>query len=185
MIPLLIWGFLLGGFINIPIWSRPLPEEDLVTTILPPPLGVRGSLKVWAPSPKQRVYLNLGGCILPVLLSIVLIARDFQSSHLPILLLNIAIVATVAWFTSYIVPERGVLIAPLPSALAAAILTQSYAPDLASSLAFPSAVLGVLIGGDIVRLPAMVESGLQDISVGGAGSLDAVLLVGLIAVALS
>jgi uncharacterized membrane protein len=55
----------------------------------------------------------------------------------------------------------------------------------AAPVAYVSGVLGVLIGADLLHLSALGTSGIQIISIGGAGVFDGIFLTGVVAAFLS
>ncbi|MEW6280875.1 MAG: DUF1614 domain-containing protein, partial [Candidatus Eremiobacterota bacterium] len=66
----------------------------------------------------------------------------------------------------------------------AALLALAVAGDAAPSAAFSAGVLGVILGADLLRLRALLATGLQMVSIGGAGTFDGILITGLLSVLL-
>ena len=134
-----------------------------------------------------RIAVNVGGAVIPVLVSIYLTAqRRFAASAV----LGIAIVA----FFTYNVTEvtsSGItsafpfwLIPPIAASLYS--LVASYKkPRQAAPLAYVTGTLGVLMGADFFHLPELLRTetaGTVTASVGGAAIFDMVFLAGIIAV---
>ncbi len=128
------------------------------------------------------VAVNLGGAIVPTLLSLWVIAQ--QSNPTPVLL-SMLIVAGVTYLIA--TPVKGVgiampmLIPPLAAAGAALVL----APETPAAAAYAGGTLGALLGADLLNLPRIRTLGAPLVSIGGAGTFDGVFLTGLIAVLLA
>lgn len=167
--------FLLGSF-NVPVWDRPV---IYVEQPLPRPALQFPAVPIWHPS-RQVVALNVGGCILPVLLALLLIRR-MDAKCLPSVLLVAVAVGIVARLSSA-VHRAGILLMPLPSALCAAALSGLVAtPEIAPQIAFCGALWGVLVGADLVRVPRLLNRGLRVIALGGAGMFDGLVVTPLLA----
>jgi len=74
-----------------------------------------------------------------------------------------------------------VLVPPLAAAVVALLL----APDAAPALAYAVGSLGSLLGADVANLHRIRELGAPAVSIGGAGTHDAVFLTGILAVLLA
>ena len=132
--------------------------------------------------------INVGGAIIPILISISLLS-SFPDS----LLYAIGGIALVAILTNRAAkPIKGLgiatpaLLPPLSAALSAIIMVYLLgAPhDLIFLIAYVSGTLGTLIGADILNLRMISNLGTPVASIGGAGTFDGVFLSGLIAVML-
>lgn len=179
---------LLGSSINIPLANlkcrEPMVRGGYVRAFgmsYPVPL-------IDAVSCSTLLAVNLGGAVIPSLISIALIHR-FPGS------LSYALLATifVALFTYRVArPVKGLgivtpaLLPPLSAAIAAILLVYvAGAPhDLIFLLAYVSGTLGTLVGADILNLNRIRDLGAPVASIGGAGTFDGVFLSGLIAVLL-
>ena len=178
---LLLVVTLLGSLINLPLFSvtaeaseQEPPQQELFRL-----LGLR--------RPPFRghtlIAVNVGGAIIPLAFSAYLLL------HNPLVLgevvLAVAFVASVAYFTSTAVPGLGIsmpfLVAPLAAALAALFLD----PEHAAPLAYIGGTLGVLIGADVLRIGEIRKLGTPVASIGGAGTFDGIFLTGLLAVLLA
>ena len=172
---LLIFGAsAVGSFFNVPIWRS-------VGPVLRPGGFFRshGFLYYLPPrTAEQVVAVNVGGAVIPILLSLWLLPRA------PLLrtLLATAIVAVVAHASARISPGHGitmpVLIGPLVAALTALILTRGRG---AAPVAYIAGAMGILIGADLTNIPRLNELGPGVLSIGGAGVFDGVFLSGVIA----
>lgn len=179
---LLMLGTLLGSSINIPL------ARVKTTADFPPDTPIPRGGRIWPPAdPSQTgqtiIAVNLGGCLIPVGISLYLVIRHLVNplDLLPALL----VVTTASYVFSRPVPGIGiampVLLAPLITVATALML----APENAAPLAFSSGVLGVLLGADILHLREIRHMGVRIASIGGAGTFDGVFLTGIIAVLLA
>jgi len=179
---LLMLGALAGSGINIPVGSLAARPP---TTPLPdiPAWG-----RIWRPgttSPAGRtvIAVNLGGCIIPVGITVHLLARQLVSVH--DLLLALPLVSLPCYLLSRPVPGVGIampiFLAPLVAVMTALVL----APENAAPLAFASGVLGVLVGADLLRLGDIRRMAVPIAAIGGAGTFDGIFLTGILAVLLA
>ncbi len=144
---------------------------------------------------EQEVAVNVGGCVVPCLLSAWFLWQMSVSGHLGgWLALAIVISALCCYLLAR--PTAGVGIAVpvlLPPAVAAmtAILLAPHLPgqeSLAPRAAYMAGTLGTLLGADILHLLNRRTWALLDaplLSIGGAGTFDGIFLAGIIAVLLA
>jgi uncharacterized membrane protein len=179
---------LLGSSINIPLTdmqcNAPMIRERYVRVF-----GIQYRVPaVESMSCNTLLAINLGGAVIPSLISIVLISR-FPAS-LPYALAGIAFVAILTNLVAKPVQGLGIvtpaLLPPLSAALAAILLVYvGGAPhDFIFLIAYVSGTLGTLLGADILNLGKIRNLGAPVASIGGAGTFDGVFLSGLIAVLL-
>ena len=179
---------LLGSSINIPLTdmqcNAPMIRERYVRVF-----GIQYRVPVVENmSCNTLLAINLGGAVIPSLISIVLISR-FPAS-LSYALAAIAFVAILTNLVAKPVPGLGIvtpaLLPPLSAALAAILLVYvGGAPhDLIFLIAYVGGTLGTLLGADILNLGKIRNLGAPVASIGGAGTFDGVFLSGLIAVLL-
>jgi uncharacterized membrane protein len=178
---LILFGVLLGSGINLPIYIMQAKKSDYFTNV-PEPRPAWELYKAAKPG-KIVIAVNVGGCIIPVGLSLYFLSQQLIQ---PMTLL-IALSATTAlsYKLSRPIPRLGIampmFIAPLVSAGLALLLD----PEHAAHLAYISGVLGVLIGADILRLKDISLLGAQVASIGGAGTFDGIFMTGIIAALLA
>lgn len=179
---------LLGSSINIPVTdmqcSVPMVQERQVRFF-----GISYRIPVVENmNCNTLLAINVGGALIPSLISIALIIR-FPAS----LLYALAGIAFVAIITNRVArPVKGLgivtpaLVPPLSAALAAILMVYVWdAPhDLIFLIAYVAGTLGTLIGADIMNLGKIRNLGAPVASIGGAGTFDGVFLSGLIAVLL-
>lgn len=171
---------LLGSAVNIPIAE--LPPEPMVSGQEVVFFGVRYVVPVLQNSPGTILAVNLGGAIVPTILSIYLWIRNGLgvSALIAITVVTIA----VHWMAT---PVAGVGIAvptflpPIVAAVVALLLSRRSAP----ALAYVAGTLGTLIGADLLNLPRLQGLGAPVASIGGAGTFDGVFLTGILAVLLA
>jgi uncharacterized membrane protein len=179
---------LLGSSINIPITdmqcSVPMIRERYVRAF-----GVPYRIPVVENvSCDTLLAINVGGAVIPSLISIVLVLR-FPAS-LSYALAGIAFVAILTNRIAKPVPGLGIvtpaLLPPLSAALAAILMVYVWgAPhELIFLIAYVGGTLGTLLGADILNLGKIRDLGAPVASIGGAGTFDGVFLSGLIAVLL-
>jgi len=129
---------------------------------------------------QQGVAINLGGAVIPVLLSFyfLFLLRQKGFSLLPVFLVTLLIIF-ISKSLAKVVPERGISLPPLIPPLFSAIFALILAPKYAAACAFIAGVLGTLIGADLLNIKKAARyPGL--ISIGGAGVFDGIFLVGII-----
>jgi uncharacterized membrane protein len=170
---------LLGGAVNIPVRRekfRYTTSVDNIHAMFSDFFGIK------IPRVGERVIaVNLGGAVLPCLLSIFLLFR------VP---LGITLLATVITsFTAYKMskPVKGIgivlpaFVPPVVAALTALVLARENAPQVA----YISGVMGTLIGADLLRINQLKSMEAPFLSIGGAGIFDGIYLVGLVSVLLA
>jgi uncharacterized membrane protein len=176
---LMLFGSLVGSYINIPLFwlhSRPVLSDQVVDYF-----GVQYVVPV-AAWQGTVVAVNVGGCVIPVLLSLYILTKY------DLWVLGAIGTAIVAVITHQMAtPVHGVGIAlpvfvpPIVTAIVAVLLSRSYA----GPLAYVSGSLGVLIGADLSNLGKVAGLGAPVASIGGAGTFDGIFLTGVLAVLLA
>ncbi len=171
-------SLLLSG-VNIPIYRRQVPinlSYDEITLLFYRFMGIKPPYVSG-----QTIAVNLGGAVLPCLLSLYLIPRVPNE----LIVLGVLFASISAFLLSRPVQGVGIVMpAFVPPIVAAAVglaLSHQYAPQIA----FVSGTLGTLIGADLMRLNQLRTIGAPFLSIGGAGVFDGIYLVGLISVLLA
>ncbi len=135
---------------------------------------------------RTTIAVNLGGAIIPTLVSIYLLLQ-FPSA-IRYALAATAIVALATHKMARPVKGLGIvtpaLLPPLVAALSALILIalSGAVHELAFVTAYVGGTLGTLIGADLLNLDKIRDLGAPMASIGGAGTFDGVFLTGIIAV---
>lgn len=168
---------LLGSYINIPVAY--LPQRAIATAETITFFGVPYVVPVIREWPSTVIAVNVGGAVIPTLLSLYLIAKN----ELYMLgIAGIAIVTVVCHVLARPVAGLGiaepVFIPPVVTAVVAVFLSRRYA----APLAYVSGSLGTLIGADILNLGKIQGLGAPIASIGGAGTFDGIFVTGLLAV---
>jgi uncharacterized membrane protein len=171
---------LFGSYINIPIAH--LPAETMHSGRVVTFYGMRYVVPVVRNWPGTVIALNLGGALIPIVLSLYLLVKNRLYGRG---LLAVAIVTLVVHLMAH--PVRGVGIAeptfipPLMATGVALLLSRQYAPPLA----YIAGSLGTLIGGDLLNLGKIQGLGVPVASIGGAGTFDGIFMTGILAVLLA
>lgn len=132
--------------------------------------------------PGTVIAVNVGGAVIPGLLSLYLLYRNHIWAAGAV---ATAIVAAVVYFLAY--PVRGIGIAvpmiapPVITAVTALIISRRFA----APLAYISGSLGTLIGADLLNLDKVQGLHAPIASIGGAGTFDGIFLIGVLAVLLA
>jgi uncharacterized membrane protein len=170
----------LGSGINIPIrrleTPRRAPELDLL----------RFAFRFRFVEPVRRSYtvlaVNLGGAVIPTLLSLYLIGRTEAQLRYA---LAVAAVAWIVHRAARPVPGFGIAVPLLVPPLVAAAAGLVFVPDESAPAAYVAGTLGCLVGADLLNLGKIAKLGAPVASIGGAGTFDGVFLTGVIAVLLA
>jgi uncharacterized membrane protein len=171
---------LFGSYVNIPIAH--LPAETMHSGRVVTFYGMRYVVPVVRDWPGTVIALNLGGAVIPIVLSLYLLVKNRLYGRG---LLAVAIVTMVVHLMAH--PVRGVGIAeptfipPLVATGVALLLSRQYAPPLA----YIAGSLGTLIGGDLLNLGKIQGLGVPVASIGGAGTFDGIFMTGILAVLLA
>ncbi len=178
---LLLIGTLLGSGINLPLYSVQTHEAGHL--VISPDRKMIWEIVQPAREGKTVIAINVGGCILPVGLSLYFMSLQLIN---PVnILIGVVIITVLSNRFSRLVPGMGVgmpvFLAPITSALLALVLE----PEHAAQLAYISGVLGVLIGADILRLNSITALGAPIAAIGGAGTFDGIFITGIIAALLA
>jgi uncharacterized membrane protein len=174
---------LIGSYINIPITrvANGQPHQAEVVRSF----GIRYRVPTRYATDSTIVAVNVGGAIVPVLISLYLLMQ--MPSIIVPALIGIAIVTAVVHRFAMPVPGLGIatpmLIPPIVAALCGYFLGSSQ--HHRDAVAFISGVIGTLIGADLLNLRKLRDLGAPVASIGGAGTFDGIFLTGIVAVLLA
>jgi len=196
---LMVFGSFLGSSVNLPLHSGTITEYPPIfieaASILSPALD----LSFPATFHPTILAVNLGGCLIPILVSLTILVRCQVSARRAIL--GTLIVAVITYRMAMPVAGEGILlpvyVAPTLAAACGLVLARRL--QAAPALAYISGTMGTLLGADIFNLltpgvlaalaPPMVGPGSMGmattplvLSIGGAGVFDGIFLTGIIAV---
>jgi uncharacterized membrane protein len=176
----LLFASLFGSYVNIPIAA--LGQDTKVTEREVTYFGMRYIVPVMVGSPDVILAVNVGGAVIPTLLSIYLLTKNRLWER------GLVAIASVALICHGLAqPIRGVgiglpiFVPPLVAAITAVIVSWRNA----AALAYAGGSLGVLIGADLLNLGKLQGLGAPVVSIGGAGTFDGIFVTGLMAVLLA
>jgi uncharacterized membrane protein len=177
---LLLFGSLIGSYFNIPI--AVLPETHVRSNEVVDFFGMRYVVPLVAQWPGTVLAVNIGGAVIPTLMSAYLVIRYQLWLRAALAVIAIAIVihsmATPVHGLGIAVPVFAPVVA---TAILAFILSREYAPPLA----YIGGSMGTLIGADLSNLDKISGLGAPVASIGGAGTFDGIFLTGILAVLLA
>ena len=167
---------LLGSQVNIPLYSVPARQIAVSETVwmfgrpyIVPQVVEQGA---------TVVAINVGGALIPALLSLYLFVRTPMRVRM---LIGTAVVTLVVHHLARVVPGVGIAVPTLAPPLLAAGVALILAFRRAPAVAYVSGSMGALIGADLLNLGRVVEMGAPVLSIGGAGTFDGVFLTGILA----
>ncbi|MBM4283874.1 MAG: DUF1614 domain-containing protein [Deltaproteobacteria bacterium] len=176
----LLIATLAGSLVNIPLTTLKSMEVEGDRVIR------YYGLRVRIPQAQRRhtvLAVNLGGAVIPTLLSLYLLGRmEFCLGTLVLL----GLVTLVMFFLARPVRGLGIAVPGLAPPVLAVLGAFLLCPvELRAPSAYVASTMGTLIGADLLKLREITRLGAPVASIGGAGTFDAVFLSGIIAVLLS
>jgi uncharacterized membrane protein len=126
--------------------------------------------------------VNVGGAVIPALLSAYLLA---EVGHAPRLLGVTALVGLACRYLARPVPGVGIVIPMYVPPLVAAAAALLLAPEVPAAAAYVGGTMGTLLGGDLLNLGRLRGLGAPVASIGGAGTFDGIFVTGIVAVLLA
>lgn len=179
MLALLIFS-LLGSYVNIPIARFPSHLErtgELVSFF-----GVQYVVPINVDSPGTVLAVNLGGAVIPFLLSVYLVFKHqlFGKSFVAV-----GVVTVLVHLMARPVPGVGIAVPILIPPLVTALVALSLSNWNPAPLAYIAGSMGTLIGADLMNLDKVRSLGAPVASIGGAGKFDGIFLTGVVAVLLT
>jgi uncharacterized membrane protein len=177
---LLLMGSLLGSYLNIPVAE--LPDQQALSGQEVVFFGMRYTVPVVVDWPGTVIAVNVGGALIPALMSVYLLARNRLWG---LGFVATACVAAVCHWLARPVPGVGIALPifapPIATAIVAWVLSRPYA----APLAYVGGSLGTLIGADLLNLDKVQGLGAPVASIGGAGTFDGIFVTGILAVLLA
>jgi uncharacterized membrane protein len=171
---------LLGSYINIPVAE--LSGERIADSQVIIFYGMRYVVPVVRDWPGTVIALNVGGAVVPTILSVYLLAKHRLYGRG---LLAIAIVAAVVYMLAYPIAGLGIAVPVFVPPLATTVVAVTLSWQKAAPLAYISGSLGTLIGADLLNLGKIRGLGAPVASIGGAGTFDGIFVTGILAVLLA
>jgi uncharacterized membrane protein len=126
--------------------------------------------------------VNLGGAVIPALMSAYLVVR--YQLWLKATMATAAI-AFVIHLMATPVPGIGIAVPVFAPVVVTAILAFILSREYAAPLAYIGGSMGTLIGADLLNLDRISDLGAPVASIGGAGTFDGIFLTGILAVLLA
>ena len=176
----LLLASLIGSYFNIPVAQ--LPAQQMMSDRTVNFFGMEYVVPVVVNWPGTVIAVNVGGAVIPTVMSIYLLAKYRLWTQG---LIAIAIVALIIHWLANPVPGLGIAVPVFVPALIAAIVALLLSRQEAAPLAYIGGSLGTLIGADITNLDKIRGLGAPVASIGGAGTFDGIFLTGILAVLLA
>jgi uncharacterized membrane protein len=177
---LLLLASLIGSYFNIPLTE--LPEHEVRSGQVIEFFGVRYIVPLVVNWPRTVIAVNVGGAVIPTLLSLYLLIKNWIWSSAAVATLFVTV---ACYLLAQPVPGIGIAIPPLIPPIIAATVALLVARTNVAAVAYISGSLGTLIGADLLNLGKVQGLGAPVVSIGGAGTFDGVFLTGIIAVLLA
>jgi len=171
---------LIGSYINIPVVRLPGHHEQAGRIV--DFFGMEYVVPVMINSPGTVIAVNLGGAIIPFVLSMYLVVK--HGFYLRGLIATL-IVTLVVHHEAHVVPQVGIAVPVFVPPIITAIVALLISPKTAAPLAYVAGSMGTLIGADLMNLNKVRDLGAPVASIGGAGKFDGIFLTGLVAVLLA
>jgi uncharacterized membrane protein len=177
---LLLFGSLIGSYFNIPITV--LPGEQIQSGQIVDFYGMQYVVPVVRSWPGTVVAVNVGGALIPAVMSTYLVIRYqlwFKAA------IAVAVIAAIIHSMATPVPGIGIAVPVFAPVVTTAILAFILSREYAAPLAYIGGSMGTLVGADLLNLDKINGLGAPVASIGGAGTFDGVFLTGILAVLLA
>jgi len=181
---LLLGMVVFGSLINIPIYER--RGIELIRRY-----EIFGFIYSIRTKKKLIIAINLGGCVIPLILSAKLLI-DIHGSISPILLAVAFLLSSlIIYIFAKPVVGVGIVVPMMIPPIVATVLSYtalilSGAPlELLPKLSFIVGVISTVFGADVLHLKELGRIGYGVVSIGGAGTFDGIFLTGIFAVLFS
>jgi len=168
-----------GSYFNIPLWrirSGDVTREREVVTF-----GVKWLVPM-TPGQATIVAVNVGGALIPVLLSFYILAVTHVTGHAAVVG---GLVTVVTWWLARPVRGVGIVVPTFAAPVAAAVAAWLTAPANAPAVACVGGTVGTLVGADLLNLGSLRDLGAPVASIGGAGTFDGIFVTGVLAALLA
>jgi uncharacterized membrane protein len=180
MAMLLLFGSLVGSYFNVPVTV--LPAQNIRSGEIIDFFGMQYVVPLVQHWPGTVLAVNVGGAVIPTLMSTYLVLR-YQLW----LRASIAVIVIALIIHAMATPVRGVGIAVpvFAPVVVTAILAFLLSREYAAPLAYIGGSMGTLVGADLMNLDRINALGAPVASIGGAGTFDGIFLTGILAVLLA
>lgn len=177
---LLLYLSLFGSLVNIPV-KEITSRQTIVSNQVIDYFFFRYIIPPVEVNYRTILAINLGGAVLPVVISGFLITKV----NLYEALLGIFIMTVLINRMARPVQGLGIAVPALVPPLLAALMALLISPHQAPLVAYISGTLGCLIGADLLNLKKIADLRAPVASIGGAGTFDGIFLTGIISVLLA
>ena len=177
---LLLFGSLIGSYFNIPITI--LPGHSIRSGEVVDFYGMRYVVPLVTSWPGTVLAVNVGGAVIPTLMSTYLVLRYQLWLKAAI---AVAVIAIVIHSMATPVHGVGIAVPVFVPVIITAILAFLLSREYAAPLAYIGGSMGTLIGADLTNLDKITGLGAPVASIGGAGTFDGIFLTGILAVLLA
>src|SRR3984893_2378631 len=164
-VTLLLLLSIFGSYINIPvarISSPPVIHHHHIYNL--------SYIPALLPNPGDTIIaVNLGGGVIPVLLSAYLLMR--VGGVAPAFIATVLVALLVHHF-SRIIPGAGIAVPTFIPGFAAAILAILLSREHRPVVAYVAGTIGCLVGADVLNLALVTRLNAPIASIGGAGTFD-------------
>jgi uncharacterized membrane protein len=177
---LVLFGSLIGSYFNIPITI--LPGHSVRSGEVVDFFGMRYVVPLVTQWPGTVLAVNVGGAVIPTLMSTYLVLRYQLWLKAAI---AVAVIAIVIHAMATPVHGVGIAVPVFMPVVVTAILAFLLSREYAAPLAYVGGSMGTLIGADLLNLDKIGGLGAPVASIGGAGTFDGIFLTGILAVLLA
>jgi uncharacterized membrane protein len=173
---LLLFGSLIGSYFNIPITvlSGPPVRSGQIVDFF----GMRYVVPFLV-SPSTILAVNVGGAVIPAVMSTYLMLRYQLWLRAAI---ATVVIAAIVHASATPVAGMGIAVPIFVPVAATAILALLLSREYAAPLAYIGGSMGTLLGADLLNLDKIGRLGAPIASIGGAGTFDGIFLTGILAV---
>jgi len=176
----LLFGSLIGSYFNIPVTI--LPGHNIQSGQVVDFYGMRYVVPYVTSWPGTVLAVNVGGAVIPTLMSTYLVLRYQLWLKAAI---AVAVIAIVIHASATPVHGVGIAVPVFVPVVITAILAFLLSREYAAPLAYIGGSMGTLIGADLMNLDKIGSLGAPVASIGGAGTFDGIFLTGILAVLLA
>lgn len=184
---LVLFGMLMGSLINLPIARYPL-DQEVVVPVFEPIGGWHVLPRFQRLRQEMVVAVNVGGCVIPVLLGLWLLQFVVTGGPRPVtaMLVGITVNTLACYRLARPIPNLGIALPAFLPALIALFVTWIGLGDQAfdryrAPVAFLIGITGPLVGADLLHWRDFKRVAAGTVSIGGAGTWDGIVLSGLLA----
>jgi uncharacterized membrane protein len=175
-----LFGSLIGSYFNIPITI--LPGHAIRSGEVVDFFGMRYVVPLVTQWPGTVLAVNVGGAVIPTLMSTYLVLRYQLWLKAAI---AVAVIAIVIHGMASPVHGVGIAVPVFMPVVVTAILAFLLSREYAAPLAYIGGSMGTLVGADLLNLDKIGGLGAPVASIGGAGTFDGIFLTGILAVLLA